>query len=103
METFEPGLRSVYTQYTFRVGERGMKCLACGKVMTITEWDEKRRCFCQSTNAVPAIARPAPPTRLQTNRTTGLNPSNTTSNTPPRNPPPPTVNPHRTKSNTSFN
>ncbi|MFB2980173.1 hypothetical protein [Microseira sp. BLCC-F43] len=71
--------------------------------MTITEWDEKRRCFCQSTNAVPAIARPAPPTRLQTNRTTGLNPSNTTSNTPPRNPPPPTVNPHRTTSNTSFN
>ncbi|XZO01312.1 MAG: hypothetical protein ACM65L_22900 [Microcoleus sp.] len=31
------------------------------------EWQEKSRCFCQSTNAVRAVARSAPPTRLQTN------------------------------------
>ncbi|HBE50344.1 MAG TPA: hypothetical protein DDW76_16495 [Cyanobacteria bacterium UBA11369] len=71
--------------------------------MTMAEWGEKKRCFCQSTNAVPAIARSAPPTRLEPNRRTGLNPSNINSNTPPRNPPIPTVNPRPTTSNTSFN
>lgn len=67
METFEPGITSAYSTHTFRVGEPGMKCLNCPRVMTMDEWEEKSRCFCQSTNAVRAIARSAPPTRLQTN------------------------------------
>jgi hypothetical protein len=68
METFEPGISSAYSLYTFKVGEQGMKCTACPKVMTMEEWEEKRRCFCQSINAIPAIARSTPPTRLQTNQ-----------------------------------
>lgn len=67
METFEPGITSAYSTHTFRVGEPGMKCLNCPRVMTMDEWQEKSRCFCQSTNAVRAVARSAPPTRLQTN------------------------------------
>ncbi|MEZ2239160.1 hypothetical protein [Microcoleus sp.] len=67
METFEPGITSAYNTHTFRVGEQGMKCINCPRVMTMDEWEEKSRCFCQSTNAVRAVARSAPPTRLQTN------------------------------------
>ena len=92
METFEPGVSSSYNTHTFQRGEQGMKCLACHRVMTMNEWTDRRRCFCQSTNAVPAIARSAPPTSLQTNRRTGINSSNRTSNTPTRNTPIPTVN-----------
>ncbi|MEG4634224.1 hypothetical protein QUB56_32440 [Microcoleus sp. AR_TQ3_B6] len=49
----------------------------------MNEWTDRQRCFCQSTNAVPAVAHSAPPTRLQTNRRTGINSSNRTFNTPP--------------------
>ncbi|MBW4497492.1 MAG: hypothetical protein KME26_31395 [Oscillatoria princeps RMCB-10] len=68
METFEPGIKSAYSLHQFREGEQGMKCLrpGCTRVMTIAEWEEKRRCFCQYTNAVLATARSAPPTRLET-------------------------------------
>lgn len=92
MEIFEPGTKSPYITYTFKLGDHGMKCLACSKVMTMEEWNGYRKCFCQSTNAVRAIARSAPPTSLQTNRRTGINSSNRTSNTPTRNTPIPTVN-----------
>ena len=33
-----------------------MKCRNCHGVMTMAEWEEKRRCFCQSVNLVEAIA-----------------------------------------------
>jgi hypothetical protein len=51
--------------------------------MTIDEWEEKSRCFCQSTNAVRAVARSTPPTRLQTNLRPQLNRQNTSFNTTP--------------------
>jgi hypothetical protein len=66
METFEPGVQSAYSTHQFREGEEGMKCLrpGCPRVMTLSEWQEKRRCFCQSTDAVRAIARSERPTRI---------------------------------------
>ncbi|AFZ15621.1 hypothetical protein Cri9333_4855 (plasmid) [Crinalium epipsammum PCC 9333] len=69
METFEPGIASAYNTHNFTEGEEGIKCCTCPRVMTIYEWEEKRRCFCQGTNVVPARARSAPPTRLESNRT----------------------------------
>lgn len=103
METFEPGIASAYNTHTFRRDEQGMKCLnsQCGKVMTIAEWQEKRRCFCQSINVVPAIARSAPPTRLEANPRTGVNPLNRSSNTPLRNSPTSTANLPSTSSHSS--
>jgi hypothetical protein len=70
METFEPGIKSPYTLYQFREGEQGMKCLRpnCPYVMTIAEWEDKRRCFCQFTNAVLATARSAPPKPIKKKR-----------------------------------
>ncbi len=56
MERFTSGINSVYTNHYFVAGERGMKCRNCNRVMTIEEWEEKRRCFCGSTDAVLAIA-----------------------------------------------
>ncbi|MBW4497491.1 MAG: hypothetical protein KME26_31390 [Oscillatoria princeps RMCB-10] len=100
MVTFEPGIKSPYSLHQFREGEQGMKCLRpnCPIVMTIAEWEQKRRCFCQFTNAVLATARSAPPTRLETNRRTGVNVSNTNSNTPATSSPTPTVNSRPTSS-----
>jgi hypothetical protein len=83
METFEPGITSAYSTHTFRVGDPGMKCLNCPRVMTMDEWEEKSRCFCQSTNAIRAVARSTPPTRLQTNLRPQLNRRNTISNSSP--------------------
>lgn len=83
METFEPGITSAYNTHTFRVGQQGMKCLNCPRVMTMDEWEEKRRCFCRSTNAISAVARSTPPTRLQTNLRPQLNRRNTISNSSP--------------------
>lgn len=76
METFEPGVQSAYNTHQFREGEEGMKCLrpGCPRVMTMAEWEEKTRCFCQSTNAVRAIARSAPPTRIPVSPNRPLNP-----------------------------
>ena len=67
MEIFEPGIQSAYSTHQFKEGEKGMKCRSCPRVMTIAEWEEKRKCFCQSTNAVRAVARSSAPTRLQIN------------------------------------
>jgi type II secretory pathway pseudopilin PulG len=91
METFEPGIRSPYVTHPFQTGEQGMKCLACGKVMTMDEWTQFSKCICTSTNVVLAIARSGPPTRLDTNRRTRVNSSNRSSNPPPRNTQPPIV------------
>ena len=91
METFEPGIRSPYVTHPFQTGEQGMKCLACGKVMTMDEWATYSKCTCTSTNVVLAIARSGPPTRLGANRRTGVNSSNGSSNIPLRNTQPPIV------------
>lgn len=81
METFEPGIQSAYITHQFKEGEQGMKCRSCPRVMTIAEWQDRRRCFCQSTNAVLAVARSSAPTRLQTSHNS-LNHQNTRVNTP---------------------
>lgn len=91
METFEPGIRSPYVTHPFQTGEQGMKCLDCGKVMTMDEWTRFSKCVCTSTNVVLAIARSGPPTRLEANRRTWVNSSNRSSNPPPRNTQPPIV------------
>jgi len=65
METFEPGIQSAYSTHQFKAGEQGMKCRSCPRVMTLAEWQEKRKCFCQSPNAVRAVACSSAPTRLQ--------------------------------------
>lgn len=91
METFEPGIRSPYVTHPFQTDEQGMKCLDCGKVMTMDEWATYSKCTCTSTNVVLAIARSGPPTRLGANRRTGVNSSNGSSNIPLRNTQPPIV------------
>jgi hypothetical protein len=101
METFEPGITSAYSTHTFRVGEAGMKCLNCPRVMTMDEWEEKSRCFCQSTNAVRAVACSTPPTRLQTNLRPNLNRRNTISNTSPVTSTTSTSSPRSTSSSSS--
>ncbi|RUS92676.1 hypothetical protein DSM106972_098500 [Dulcicalothrix desertica PCC 7102] len=70
IETFEAGVKCPYTMHTFASGERGMKCLnpSCQRVMTISAWNEKRHCFCRSTDAVEAIATTSHPTNLTINR-----------------------------------
>jgi len=80
MDIFEPGIQSGYSTHQFKEGEQGMKCCSCPRVMTIAEWKEKRKCFCQNTNAVLAVARSSAPTRLQT-RNNSLNHQNTRVNT----------------------
>jgi len=56
METFEPNDQCAYTSYKFVEDQQGMKCLNCYRVMTLIAWEEKRKCFCGSTNVVQAIA-----------------------------------------------
>ncbi|NMG60026.1 hypothetical protein E1H12_16245 [Geitlerinema sp. P-1104] len=80
MKIFEPGIQSAYNTHKFKEGEKGMKCCSCPRVMTLAEWEEKRKCFCQSRNAVLAVARYSAPTHLQT-RHQSLNPQNTRANT----------------------
>lgn len=69
METFEVGVKCVWTGHTFSSGEQARKCLNpnCPYVMRISAWQEKGRCFCGSTNTVEAIATTNNPTILTTN------------------------------------
>jgi hypothetical protein len=50
------GQKCCWTQHTFTVGETGVKCSDCQKVMRIDAWEEKRRCRCGSINTVHLIA-----------------------------------------------
>jgi hypothetical protein len=56
MSNFGVGIRCCWTQATFTLGQRGMKCSNCQKVMTIAAWEEKRRCRCNSTNVFCSVA-----------------------------------------------
>lgn len=85
MEHFEPGINSAYVTHLFSEGQRGMKCLSCSKVLTISEWQSYKKCFCGGTNVVEAIARSSPAIRLQPrNRSLSRQDQrvNTTSTTP---------------------
>lgn len=64
MEIFEPGTRCPFTQHTFKNGEAGRKCLNCGKVLKNSAWQEKQKCFCDSTNFVEAVAAYSTPTQV---------------------------------------
>ena len=68
METFEVGVACCWSGAKFVVGEEGMKCLTCGRVMINPAWEEKRKCFLGHTNVVPAIAtNPASSRRTSSN------------------------------------
>jgi len=56
MENFEAGVACCWSGHKFVAGERGRKCLTCGKVMTNQAWEEKRKCFSGHTNIVLATA-----------------------------------------------
>ncbi|WP_139240613.1 hypothetical protein [Geitlerinema sp. PCC 9228] len=67
METFEPGQKCCWTLHKFKENERGKKCLDCGRFMVNDAFSYEGKCFCGSTNVVPAIAihsnhKPTPPT-----------------------------------------
>jgi ARC6-like, IMS domain len=57
MSDFEVGIKCCWEQHTFKVGETARKCGTCQKVMTISAWEEKRRCRCGSTNTILSVAR----------------------------------------------
>jgi hypothetical protein len=73
MENFEPGIRCPWTNYTFSINDRGRKCSRCERVITLSAWQEKQRCFCGSTSLVEAVARTSTPTQIL--RTTRPQPS----------------------------
>ncbi len=64
-ETFEPGIRCPWTNYTFSTNDRGRKCSRCERVITLSAWQEKQRCFCDNTSLVEAIARTSTPTSIR--------------------------------------
>jgi|GEM_PF-1768867 len=80
MENFEPGTRCPWTTYTFSVNDRGRKCPRCERVITLTAWQEKQRCFCGNTSLVEAVAGSSAPTRIS--RTTHPQPRSATSSSP---------------------
>ena len=56
METFAAGINSPYTNHCFAVGETGIKCRRCNKVMTTLEWEERGCCTCGSQDTIAAMA-----------------------------------------------
>lgn len=74
METFEPGITCMFTHHSFQVGESGMKCLNCQRVVQTHTHEEKIQnrtalCYCNNPNFVEAVASSSTPTtRLGNNR-----------------------------------
>lgn len=74
METFEPGITCPFTTHSFQVGEKGMKCLSCQRVVQTHALEEKILngtvlCYCNNPNFVEAVASSSTPiTRLGNNR-----------------------------------
>jgi len=64
MEIFEPGIRCPWTNNTFSVNDHGRKCPCCERVITLSAWQEKGRCFCGNTSLVEAVARSSAPTQI---------------------------------------
>jgi hypothetical protein len=64
MEIFEVGVRCWYTSHEFRIGEEGMKCPSCNKVMKIDVWNSRQECFCGNRNLVRARAMNSPAIRF---------------------------------------
>jgi hypothetical protein len=91
LETFETGTRCPWTQHIFGDNERGMKCLRCERVLKLSAWQEKQRCFCGSTSFVEAVARRPTPNPIQ--RTTLPQNSPTVPSNPPVSRPPRTTTP----------
>lgn len=46
------------------VGEHGKKCPRCERVITLSAWQEKQRCFCGNTSLIEAVAKSPVPTQI---------------------------------------